>query len=294
MFVITGATGNIGGRIAERLLSEGRQVRVVGRNREKLQYLIDKGAEPFEADLLDADAMTKAFTGAQAVYILIPPSWDVPDHRGYQNVVGESLATAVKNAGVKYVVNLSSVGAHLPEKVGVIKGLYDQEQRLNKLEGTNVLHLRPTYFMENHLWAIETIKNYGMFGSPLKPDIPMAQIATTDIADIAAGHLLERDFSGKIVRELLGPKEVTMSESAAILGKAVGKDHLQFTQTSYEDTHQQMVDMGISEDVANEMIELYRSLNEGICKPTEARSAENTTPTTMESFARGFAAAYNA
>ena len=292
MYVITGATGNIGSRIAEKLLSGGKTVRVVGRSAEKLQPFVDKGAEPFVGDLADTDAMARAFTGAEAVFVLIPPNFAAPDHRAYQNEVGESLANAIKEAGVKNVVNLSSVGAHLPENVGVIKGLFDQEQRLNTLEGVNVLHLRPAFFMENHLLQIDMIKGNGIMGSPVKPDIPIFQIATADIADYAAERLVHLDFSGKTVRELLGPEEMTMDEATQVLGKAIGKENLKFVRFSYEDAHRGMTGMGISEDVASEMMELYRSFNEGICRPTEPRSAENTTPTTLEQFSKTFAAIY--
>jgi len=292
MYVITGATGNIGSRIAEKLLSGGKTVRVVGRSAEKLQPFVDKGAEPFVGDLADTDAMARAFTGAEAVFVLIPPNFAAPDHRAYQNEVGESLANAIKEAGVKNVVNLSSVGAHLPENVGVIKGLFDQEQRLNTLEGVNVLHLRPAFFMENHLLQIDMIKGNGIMGSPVKPDIPIFQIATADIADYAAERLVHLDFSGKTVRELLGPEEMTMDEATQVLGKAIGKEDLKFVRFSYEDAHRGMTGMGISEDVVSEMMELYRSFNEGICRPTEPRSAENTTPTTLEQFSKTFAAIY--
>ena len=292
MYVITGATGNIGSRIAEKLLSGGKTVRVVGRSAEKLQPFVDKGAEPFVGDLADTDAMARAFTGAEAVFVLIPPNFAAPDHRAYQNEVGESLANAIREAGVKNVVNLSSVGAHLPEKVGVIKGLFDQEQRLNTLEGVNVLHLRPAFFMENHFLQIDMIKGNGIMGSPVKPDIPIFQIATADIADYAAERLVHLDFSGKTVRELLGPEEMTMDEATQVLGKAIGKEDLKFVRFSYEDAHRGMTGMGISEDVVSEMMELYRSFNEGICRPTEPRSAENTTPTTLEQFSKTFAAIY--
>ncbi|MCP4582856.1 MAG: SDR family NAD(P)-dependent oxidoreductase [candidate division Zixibacteria bacterium] len=294
MYVITGATGNIGKMIAEKLLAKGEKVRVVGRDKTKLQSLVDKGAEPFQADLLDTEAITKAFNGAKALYILIPPNYTAADFRAYQNEVGQSLAAAIKNAGVKHVVNLSSVGAHMAEKVGVVKGLHDQEERLNKLEGTNVLHLRPTFFMENNLWQIPTIKENGIMGSATNPDKPVPQIAISDIADYATNRLTKLDFAGKSTRELLGPKDISMNEVTKAFGVAIGKTDLKFVQFSYEDTKNAMMKMGMSEDVANNMIELQKAFNDGEWQPTETRSAENTTPTTIEEFAGTFAAAFNA
>ena len=292
MHVIAGATGNTGRPIIERLLSEGKQVRAIARNAEHLKPLAAQGAEPFVGSLEDPDAMARAFTGAEAVYTLIPPNVTAPDFRAYQNRIGEALATAIKKAGVSYVVNLSSIGAHLAEKVGPIKGLHDVEQRLNKLEGTHVLHLRPTFFMENLLMNIQMIKTMGIHGTPLKADVALPMIATRDIAAEAAERLLRLDFKGKVVKELLGPKEFTMAEITAILGKAIGKEPLPYVQFPYDDAEKAMVGMGLSPDVARGYIEMYRAFNDGILKPTERRSAKNTTPTSFEAFAREFAAIY--
>ncbi|TAK06285.1 MAG: NAD-dependent epimerase/dehydratase family protein, partial [Candidatus Manganitrophaceae bacterium] len=250
MYVITGATGHTGRAIAERLLAQGKPVRAIGRDAARLQPLTAKGAEPFVGVLEDPDAMARAFSGAEAVYTLVPTNPAAPDVRADQNRVGEALATAIAKARVPYVVNLSSVGAHLSEKVGPIKGLYDIEQRFNRLEGTNVLHLRPTFFMENLLMNVQMIKNMGINGTPMKPDVAIPIIATKDIAAEAAERLLRLDFKGKSVKELLGPREWTMTEMTAILGRAIGKPSLPYVQFPYEDAEKAMIGMGLSPDVA--------------------------------------------
>jgi uncharacterized protein YbjT (DUF2867 family) len=151
MYVVTGATGNIGSRVVELLNPRENKVRVIGRSRDRLQPLIDLGAEPWICDIEDTPNLTEAFKGADCVYVLIPPNLDVEDLRQYQTATGESIATAIRQSGVQYVVNISSVGGHLPEGVGVVNGLHDQEERLNEIEGINVLHLRPGFS-----WKIST------------------------------------------------------------------------------------------------------------------------------------------
>src|SRR5579871_3892288 len=150
LFVITGATGHIGRRISELLLSKKKRVRVIGRNAEKLKPLADKGAEIFVGNVENEGDMTRGFTGAKAVFLMIPPNYGAEDFRKYQNLVSETYEKALRATGVRYVVNLSSIGAHRSDKLGPINGLYDHEQRLNKLAGVHVVHLRPVYFMENH------------------------------------------------------------------------------------------------------------------------------------------------
>lgn len=292
MVVITGATGNTGKVIAEALLAKGRKVRMIGRTAERLKSLVDKGAEAFIGSVDDTSAMTRAFTEAKAVYAMIPPNLAAENVRRYQNKVGEALATAMTAAHVRYVVNLSSVGAHLSEKVGPITGLYDQEQRLNKLKGVHIVHLRPGYFMENLLWNIDLIKKMGINGSPLKPDLPIPMIATKDIAAEAARLLLDLKFTEKSTRELLGQRDISMAEATRIIGKAIGKPDLNYIQFPYEDAEKSMVSMGLSPDTARSFNEMYRSFNEGVIRPTEQRSVKNTTPTSFEEFAKLFAVIY--
>src|SRR5512143_2639252 len=144
MLVIIGATGKTGSAVAETVIAKGHKVRVIGRDAAKLKRFTSNGAESAVGDLGDTAFLIKAFTGADTVFALIPPNFSVADFRSYQKKIGESIIAAIKRSGVKYVVHLSSQGAHLPEKTGPIVGLHDQEERLNSLDGVNVLHLRPT------------------------------------------------------------------------------------------------------------------------------------------------------
>lgn len=293
-YAITGATGNTGKVIAAKLLIEGHKVRAIGRSSERLAGLVEKGAEPHVGSIEDENFLTEAFKGADAVYAMIPPDFTVERFRPYQNEVGEYLANAIEKAGAKKVVFLSSVGAHLSEKTGPILGLRDVEERLNKLSGVDILHLRPTFFMENLFEGIGTIKNMGVNGSAIKGDVPIAMIATQDIGDYAARRLSNLDFSGQSTQELLGPRDLTMQEATAILGKAIGKDDLQYVEFSYEDTEKAIQGMGFTPDGARTYIDLAKGLNEGIVKGMEERNSENTTPTTLEDMGKFFAMAYNA
>ncbi len=294
MYTITGATGNTGRPIAEALLQEGKQIRVVGRSRERLEALAARGAEPIVASLDDVASMTRAFQGARAAYLMIPPSYGEPDFRGYQNRVGQALAEAILAARVSHVVNLSSVGAHLAAGVGPINGLHDQEQCLNRFAGVHVLHLRPVSFMENLLFNINLIKQAGINGTPLQADLAIPMIATQDIAEVAARRLLALDFSGKSTQELLGPREISMAEATRIIGKAIGKPDLPYVQFPYEEAERAMIGAGMSPDTARAFVEMYRAFNDGLLRPTEPRSAANTTPTSFDAFAKRFAAAYAA
>jgi uncharacterized protein YbjT (DUF2867 family) len=292
-FVVCGATGNVGSKIVETLLAAGAPVRAVARDRVRIGTLAAKGAEPWPGDIGDAAFLEKAFAGARAVFAMEPPRVDADDLRGHQNRIGNALAAAIRRAGVPRAVTLSSIGAHLTEGTGPILGLHDLEEKFNDLRDAGVVHLRPAFFMENHLWSIPIIREYGINGSTLRSDIPIPMVATKDIADTAARLLLEGTFTGHAVRYLLGPRDVTMSEATRVLGEAIGKPELEYVQSPEEEASEAMAGMGMSESVVSAFLEMYRSFNAGIIRPTQERSAENTTKTTLEEFARTvFARAY--
>jgi len=292
MIVITGATGNIGGKIIPHLLSQAHNVRCMARTAEKLQQFVSKGAEVAAGSLEDTAFLIKAFSGAEAVFVMIPPDYRAADFRAYQNGIGASIAEAIQKSQVKHVVNLSSQGAHLPDKTGPIKGLYDQEERLNKLEDVNILHLRPTYFMENLLMNIPLIKNMNMAGSAIRGDQKFAMIATKDIAAFAAERLMKRDFSGKSVRDLLGQRDLSMDEAISIIGKKINKPDLKYVRFSYEDAEKGLAGAGLSGDVSRLFVEMSRALNEGLFAVNIPRTRENTTGTSIEEFADTFAKIY--
>jgi len=293
MYAIVGASGNTGRAAAEALLTAGKDVQVVGRSKDHLKPLVAKGAEAFVGSVEDPQAMTLAFSGAVGVYCLIPLRADARDFRAYQKSIGESLAAAIHEAGVEYVVFLSSVGAQHVEGTGPIVGLREVEDRLNALAKVNVLSLRPGWFMENFVMGMDAIRQMGVLGTPVRGDIPIAQIATQDIGVYAAQRLANLDFSGKSSQELLGAATITMEEAARALGAAIGKPDLPYVQIPYEDFGQAMLKMGLSESAAAVSTEMYRAFNDGLIVPEEERSAENTTPTTIEEFAQVFAQIYN-
>jgi uncharacterized protein YbjT (DUF2867 family) len=288
-YVILGATGNTGSIIADFLLSKDKKVRVVGRDAERLQRFVRKGAEAFTGDVSDAVALTKAFSGARAAYLLLPPITSRED----QERESDAIAKAAKESGLRYAVHLSSYGAHVPEGTGPVTGLHSSEQKLNAIGGLNVLHLRAAYFMENNLAAISMIQEMGIFGHALLPDLKMPMIATPDVGDYAARRLLDLDFSGKQTRELLGERDLSMTEATAAIASGIGKPDLRYEQFSYDQAQQGLEQMGMAPKKAAVYIEMFQAINAGILAAQEPRSRQNSTPTSFEKFVQDvFAPAY--
>jgi uncharacterized protein YbjT (DUF2867 family) len=292
LYLITGATGNIGQRVAKSLLGNGQRVAVIGRDAKRLKPLADEGAELLIGSIDDKNFLSQAFQSAKAIFALIPPSHTAPNLAAYQNAIGEAQASAVMAANVSHVVTISSVGAHLAEGTGSILGLHENEQRFNRLPEVNVVHLRTGYFMENFFYSIGMIKKHGFHGSAIAPEVPISMIATQDVAAVASQLLLELQFTDKSTRELLGPCELTMLEATKVLAEAIGKPDLRYLQFSYREARQAMLRGGMSESVVDAVLEMNRACNEGLLKPEKGRLPESTTPTTIEAFAKEFASAY--
>ena len=290
MYVILGASGNTGSIIANSLLSNGEKVCVIGRDAGRLQRFVRQGAEAFTANISDAAALTKGFSGARAAYLMLPPVKSRED----QERESDAIAKAVKESGLRYAVHLSSYGAHVPERTGPIAGLHSSEQKLNAISRLNVLHLRAAYFMENNLAAIGMIHEMGMFGQALLPDLKLPMIATRDVGDYAAQRLLDLDFSGKQTRELLGERDLSMTEATAVIARGIGKPDLRYVQFPYDQVQQALTQEGIPPKTAAVYIEMYKAINAGVIAPQEPRSPENSTPTSFEKFVQDiFAPAYH-
>jgi uncharacterized protein YbjT (DUF2867 family) len=291
-YVITGATGHIGHALVQKLLTAGNTVKAIGRSAEKLAKLKEKGAEVLKGDINDPAFLTKAFTGADAVFAMIPPDQKAVNVREHQQKIVKALITAIKNSKVKNVVALSSIGAHLSKGIGIVQGLNDFEQEINKLQGVNVRILRCGYFMENLYGQLPVIQQMNLMGSPVKPDLKLPIVATKDIADVAAKRLSALNFSGISTEYVLGPKDLNFNEIAAIVGKAIGKPDLKYIQFPDQDAAKGMMQGGLSKSMAESLVEFSRAMNSGEVGSAHKRNAENTTPTTLEEFSKVLAQAY--
>ncbi len=284
MYVVIGATGNTGSMVTARLLANKEKVRVVGRDPRRLEHFTQKGAEAFPADVTDAAAINKAFSGATAAYIMLPPNVSAPDVNGYQERVSDTLTAAIHKNGLQHVVALSSIGADKPDRTGPVIGTHDLEQKLLTITGLHVLCLRAGYFMENLLAQVGVIQSMGAIAGPLHADLPLPMIATRDIGAAAADALAALNFTGKSTRELLGPRDVTYREVAKIIGNAIDKPELRYFQAPPAQLKPALIGMGMSPSMADLLLEMAEALNTGYMKALEPRSAANTTPTAIETF----------
>jgi uncharacterized protein YbjT (DUF2867 family) len=284
MITITGATGKTGSGVASMLLEAGEKVRVIGRSAERLEHLREAGAEVAAGDQGDVEFLTKAFIGADAVYLLIPPKLDAEDIRAYYNRFGEVAATAIKRSGVRKVVFLSSLGAEKPSGTGPVTGLHDVELMLARLGGVDIVFLRPGYFMENTLGSIEMIHSKAINGGPAPADSPVMLAATADISAKAAELLMGRTFRGHSIVEIVGDR-LSFAEMTAILGKTLGIPLLPYIQFADSDAEAAFLAMGFSRSMAHSFVELMHAIADGLVSTTIIDRNTPNAPTRFERFA---------
>ena len=293
VFVVAGASGRVGYRVAERLLSAGHEVRVVGRNARTLAPLREQGAQVRVGSFQDHGFFKGVLRGAKAAFVLTPLDIALSDLNAEQRKNVESIAAAIRESDVRHVVLLSSWGAEVPERIGGVIACHWFEQLLDEIEDLNAVYLRPVWFMENFLWNIGLIKTAGINGLAITPDVPFPAIATPDIAAVAAEYLEALAFEGRHVRYLNGPRDYTMSEVTRILGASIGRPDLKCVQFPDPVMRKGLISSGgLSPNAAELAIEINHGISTGRLR-AEPRSTLNTTPTTLEEFARTrFASAF--
>src|SRR5262249_38696150 len=155
MYAIIGATGHTGSVAANALLAKGEKVQAIGRDASKISQMLKADVEAFAADANDAQALAKAFTGATAAYVMIPPQVTAPDFLEAGAKISDAITEAAKASGIPHMVLLSSIGAQQDAKTGPIVGLHRFEKKLSAISGLNALFLRPPRFMPNFFMVLD-------------------------------------------------------------------------------------------------------------------------------------------
>jgi len=293
-YVLLGAAGHITRQLAVQLLAANHEVTIVGRSAESLKELVAQGAYAAVGSVEDVAFLAETFSGADAVYTMVPPKWDAANWQGWIAQTGTGYAAAIKQAGVKKVVNLSSVGAHLPQGCGPVSGLYFVEKALTDSSGADVLNLRPSYFYYNLFANIGLIKHLGIMGSNFGgPGLVLPIVDTADIAAAAFDALHNLNFSGTTV-QYIASDEVTTDQIAEAVGQAIGKPELKWVVFSNEQALGGMLQNGLSQEVAGNYTELGEAMQNGLMMEDYQKNKPALSKVKLADFAKAFAAAYRA
>jgi uncharacterized protein YbjT (DUF2867 family) len=260
MFVVLGASGNTGKVVADTLLRQKQKVRVVVHDAAKGKAWSDAGADVTVADVDEGATLERAFSGAEGVYVLLPPNFRSSHVRVDNNRRTHTIAAAVEAAGVPHVVLLSSIGAQQSDGTGPVLGLHDAEMVFSRT-GAAATFVRAAYFMENWGGSVHALAQ-GVLPTFLVVDKAIPLVATRDVGS-AAARLLAEGGSGKRVIELAGPREYTPRDVAAAVARIVGKP-IEVQQAPEETMARAMTGAGMNAEWARLFQELTHGLNANI------------------------------
>jgi len=293
-YVVTGGAGHISKPLTLQLLKAGHLVKVIGRSEANLKDVVDAGATAAIGSVEDVEFLTATFTGVNAVYTMVPPNFGATDWKGYIEQVGKNYAAAIKAAEVKYVVNLSSIGAHLYDGCGPVSGIHRAELALNSLTNVNIKHLRPAFFYQNLLANVGLIKQAGIMGGNYGGEgKPFVIVDPTDIAAVAAEELLDLNFTGHSIR-YIASDELSTTDIAKTIGDAIGKPGLPWVVFTDDQSLQGMLGAGLPKEIATNYVEMGQALSSGLMTEDYWKHHPETFgKVKMVDFAKVFAAIYN-
>lgn len=294
-FIVTGSLGNISKPLAQELVQKGHRVTVISSKPEKQKDIEAMGAIAAIGTLEDVDFLVSAFTGSDAVYCMVPPNdyFDLSlDLLAYYRRIGNNYTQAIHQSGVKRVVNLSTIGAHLEKGSGILFGAHNVEKILNELSSdVAITHIRPTSFYYNLYGYVDTIKNQGFIAANYGADKIIPWVSPIDIAAVITEELVT-PFVGRKVR-YVASEELTGNETASILGTAIGNPDLKWRIITNEEMLSSLESAGMNPQIAAGLVEMYASLYSGLLAEDYYRHK----PTVMgkvklKDFAKEFAAAF--
>lgn len=290
--VITGSLGNTSKPLAMELIQKGHQVTVISSKPEKQKDIEALGARAAIGRVENVDFLVRTFTGADAVYAMVPPNFTEVDHVAYCRHIGHNYAMAIQRAGINRVVHLSSYGAHLEKGTGFILGAYHVERILDELPNVILTHLRAGSFYTNLYSFMNMIKGAGFLAANYGDNDKLILVHPKDIA-AAAAEEIETFDTGKKVRYVVSD-ERTANEVARIIGTTVGKPDLKWITLSNEQMREGLEKQGMPAHVIDKFVEMGASGHSGILREDYERHKPGSMgKIKMEDFAKEFAAVFN-
>jgi uncharacterized protein YbjT (DUF2867 family) len=221
IIAVTGATGQQGGAVAQKLLAEGWKVRALTRdpNKPAAQAVAQAGAELVPGDMDSRSDLDAAFKGVHGVFS-VQNFW-LPNV-GFEGEIrqGKNVADAAKDAGIQHLVYSSVGAAHRGMGQKHFESKWIIEQYIQSLDIPYTI-LRPAAFFENFNWERAVISNGILNAIGLRPDKERQIIAVEDVAVFVALVLAKpEDYMGKTI-ELSGDA-LTESQIAEVFTRVVG------------------------------------------------------------------------
>lgn len=297
--VLTGSISNIGKPLVKELVEQGHSVTVISSNKQRLPEILALGAEAAIGIMQDVIFLSNTFQGADIVYLMETmdaAGGDLSDQEvdfiGVINQIGHNYKQAVEASGVKKIVHLSSIGAHMEKDNGILIFHHNAENILKQLPAEVAIKtMRPVGFYTNMFGFMNTIKNQGAIISNYGGDKKEPWVSPLDIAAVIAEEI-DKPFEGRTIR-YIASDEVSPNEIARALGNAIGKPDLQWKVISDEALLNEWLGIGFNPQVAHGFVEMQASQGNGKLYEDYYQHVPVLGKVKLSDFAQQFAAAYN-
>jgi uncharacterized protein YbjT (DUF2867 family) len=277
MIVITTPTGEIGRQVLDLTLDSGEAVRVIARHPSRLPARVHAHAEVVPGSHGDAGAITKALTGADGMFWLVPPPpFSHPGRaEGYYLDFTRPASEAIRGSEVR-VVGVTTLGHGYQGNAGMLSAALAMDKLI---EGAGAAYraLALPFFMENLLRQAQEIKEHGTFSMANAAGRPLPVVATRDIAAAAAALLLDTSWSGQASVPVVSPDNLTPDGMAEVISGTLGAA-VRYRQVPVADRQAAMLRRGASQAMAQDMADMTEAQNNGIydAEPRDPGSAAPT------------------
>jgi uncharacterized protein YbjT (DUF2867 family) len=259
MNIIVGATGQVGSNLVREIKRNGFPVRAIVRNPDKI---IDKTIETRTADLFNVEQLTKAFIGGTTVFVLTPENPVSADIMEDTKRIVENYRMAIQASGIKKIVGLSCVGAHIEGNTGNILMSRILEQGFDNLAIEKVF-IRPSYYFSNWLGYFETVRQYGVLPTFFPEDLKIEMHSPIDLAKFIAKVMTDKSTSGnRTIFELTGQRKYSSLDVAKTFSKLLDKDVI-VQSIAKEQWKETLLSVGFTENTATNLSEMTQAVIEG-------------------------------
>jgi uncharacterized protein YbjT (DUF2867 family) len=262
MIVVTSPTSKIGSQVLAQLLNSGERIRVIARDPARLPARLRASVEVITGSHSQADVVERAFAGADGVFWLVPADPRAKSAEAAYVDFARPGCDAFKRHDVRHVVGVSALGRGWPTDAGHVTATLKMDDMI-ATTGVNYRALACASFMDNFLRQIEPIRTQGTFFFPTPGDFKAPACATRDIAAVAARLLLEPSWRGVDSIPILGPEDLSCNDMARIISEVLGKP-VRFQEMSMEALRAMLTGRGVSEGMAQAMINMMVAKNEGM------------------------------
>jgi len=282
--IVTGSLGHISKPLTEELVGKGHSVTVISSNPERQKDIEAFGAKAAIGTMEDANFLTAAFTGAEAVYCMISS--------GSANTIADNYKQAIQQTNVKRIVHLSSVGAHTDKNNGFLRDFYVVENILRELPADiAITHIRAGGLYYNLYRFVHAIKTQGVIASNYGADDKTPWVSPMDIAAVVAEEIVT-PFEGRKVR-YVASDEATCNEVAGTLGAAIGKPDLKWVVISDEQMRSGLIASGMNPGIAEGFVEMNAGIHSGEVCEDYYRNRPTLGKVKIADFAKEFAVVFN-